>query len=164
LRKIINKNMPDNSSAIVSWSSLLRENGHRSTASLRAVMSVLGTSRKALSPAEILAAARRRRPNLGLATVYRILSRLERLGMIHRIQYLHPTKPCSWYLRATLRHEHLLLCVACRKAEYFHEDDLTALATNVSRRSGFIIQGHLLQFHGLCSGCQKLKSKQGNPA
>jgi Fur family transcriptional regulator, ferric uptake regulator len=162
LRKIINKIMPVKSSAVVSWSNLLSEDGHRSTASLRAVMSVLGTSRKALSPAEILAAARRRRPNLGLATVYRILNRLERLGMIHRIQYIHQTKPCSWFLRATFRHEHLLLCTACRKAEYFHEDDLTRLATDVSRRSGFIIQAHLLQFHGLCSGCQKLKSKRGN--
>jgi Fe2+ or Zn2+ uptake regulation protein len=38
------------------------------------------------------------------------------------------------------------------------------LATNVSRRSGFIIQGHLLQFHGLCSTCQKTKSKRRSPS
>jgi Fur family ferric uptake transcriptional regulator len=154
--------MPTKSGSVGPWSSLLRENGCRSTASLRAVMSVLGTTRKALSPAEILTAARRRHPHLGLATVYRILSRLERFGLIHRIQYIHPSKPCSWFLRATIRHEHLLLCTACRRAEYFHEDDLTGLATDVSRRSGFVIQGHWLQFHGLCSRCQKLKSKRGS--
>lgn len=144
-----------------SWSDLLRENGHRSTASLRAVLAVLSSSRKALSPAEIHAAARRRRPNLGLATVYRVLNRLESLGLIHRVQFIQPAKPCSWFLRATVRHEHLLLCTACRKAEYFHEDDLTDLATDVSRRSGYLIQGHFLQFHGLCSGCRKAKTKRG---
>jgi len=153
--------MPDNSSVVVSWSNLLREDGHRSTASLRAVMSVLGSSRRALSPAEIRMAARRCCPSLGLATVYRILGRLEQLGLIHRI---HQTKHCSLFLRATVGHEHLLLCTACRKAEYFHEDDLTDLAKDVSRRSGFIIQGHLLQFHGLCSTCQKTKSKRRNPS
>jgi len=149
--------MLDKSSDVVSWSNLLREDGHRSTTSLRAVMSVLGSSRRALSPAEIRIAARRSCPSLGLATVYRILNRLEQQGLIHRI---HQTKQCSLFLRATVGHEHLLLCTACRKAEYFHEDDLTDLATDVSRRTGFIIQGHLLQFHGLCSVCQKTKSKR----
>jgi Fur family ferric uptake transcriptional regulator len=156
--------MASKSGPVVSWSNLVCGNGHRSTASLRAVMSVLGASRKALTPLEIRTAARRRRPNLGLATVYRILGRLERQGLIHRIHYTRHNKSCSWFLRATVSHEHLLLCTSCRKVEYFHEDDLSALATDVSRRSGYLIQGHLLQFHGLCSGCQKTKSKRGNAA
>ncbi len=72
--------MTQKSSTVDSWSALLRENGHRSTVSLHAVIRVFDSSRKAISPEEIHAAARRHCPSLGLATVYRILGRMEQLG------------------------------------------------------------------------------------
>jgi Fur family ferric uptake transcriptional regulator len=157
LREFLNKVMAIESHSSDTWFDLLREGCRRSTAPLRAVISVLSASHKALSPVEIQTAARRDCPSLGLATVYRLLSRMERLGLIHRI---HQTNHCNLFLRATVGHEHLLICTSCRKAEYIHESDLTELTSTLSRRSGFVIQGHLLQFQGLCSACQNTGSKK----
>jgi Fe2+ or Zn2+ uptake regulation protein len=90
-------------------------------------------------------------PKLGLVTVYRALEKLEELGLIQRV---HQANGCHAYLRAADGHEHILLCTRCGQVVYFAGDDLSGLIEKVARQSGFTIQDHWLQLHGLCEHCK----------
>jgi Fe2+ or Zn2+ uptake regulation protein len=134
------------------WGEAIHASGYRLTQPMQGVVSVLAQSERALSPLEIYDLGREIYPRLGLVTVYRTLEKLEELGLIDRVH--HPSG-CHMFLRAAQGHEHLMVCLACGRADYFIGDDLTALMNRVSNASGFKIQNHWLQFFGLCKLCQK---------
>jgi Fe2+ or Zn2+ uptake regulation protein len=133
------------------WLTCLQAGGYRLTEPRRAIVEIMACSQKALEPVDVFDLGRQQYPSLGLVTVYRTLDKLEELGLVQRV---HHPNGCHMYLRAAQGHEHLLLCLACGKAEYFSGDDLTGLIKQISSRSDFIIQEHWLQLFGLCADCR----------
>jgi len=141
----------DFSSPFQLWLDSLQESGYRLTGPRRALVEILATSQRALSPVELYDLGRKEYPGLGLVTVYRTLEKLEELGLVQRV---HQTGDCHRYLPASQGHEHLLLCTSCGRAFYFTGDDLNALMDEIARRSGFRIDEHWLQLFGVCRECQ----------
>jgi Fe2+ or Zn2+ uptake regulation protein len=133
------------------WLDALQASGYRLTQPLRAIVDVLASSTRALGPLELYDLGRKAYPKLGLVTVYRALDKLEELGLVQR---MHQSQGCHSYFRATHGHEHILLCTHCGRVEFFSGDNLTALMKSTARKSGFVIQEHWLQLHGLCARCQ----------
>jgi Fur family ferric uptake transcriptional regulator len=133
------------------WLVALRINGYRLTPPLRVLVELLANSSNALEAADLYDLARREYPRLGLVTVYRTLDKLQELSLVRRI---HQENGCHLYLRAARGHEHVLLCSGCRRAVYISGDDLSELSDEITRRTGFTIQEHWLQFLGLCADCQ----------
>lgn len=133
------------------WLARLAASGYRLTQPLLAIVEVLACSDHALSPVDIFDQGRRASPGMGLVTVYRALEKLEELGLVQRV---HHPGGCHMYLRAAHGHEHLLLCTACGRAEYFAGDDLSNLMETIACRSGFEIREHWLQLFGLCQQCR----------
>jgi len=150
---VFNFNMSASSFPTLSeeWLKKLQASGYRLTHPLRVIVEILASATHALGPVEIFDLGRREYPKMGLVTVYRALEKLEELGLVQRV---HQANGCHAYLRAAHGHEHILLCTSCGQVVYFAGDDLTNLITSVTRQSGFIIQEHWLQLHGLCAGCQ----------
>jgi Fur family transcriptional regulator, ferric uptake regulator len=140
------------SSTYDQWIDSLSESGYRVTAPRRVIIEVMASSPRALGPLEIYDQGRKEYPGLGLVTVYRTLEKLEELGLIERVH--HPLG-CHMYLRAADGHEHLVLCTACGRAEYFSGDDISRLMNAVAEKTGFEIREHWLQLFGLCSDCKK---------
>ena len=134
------------------WLSTLCANGYRLTGARRAVVEVLAASDRALNPTQVFDLARQRYPVLGLATVYRTVERLEELGLVER---MHLPEGCHAYLAATVGHQHVLFCERCGRAEYFNGCGLEDLIARVSADSGYVVQDHWLQLHGLCATCQR---------
>lgn len=134
-----------------SWLAKLQSTGCRLTGARRAVVQVMQSSERALTPVEIFDAARKHNPNLGLVTVYRTLEKLESLGLIQRV---HHQQGCQAFLRAGIGHQHLLLCEHCGRAVLFEGDDLEALFARVGKQTGFEIKSHWLQLYGLCQECK----------
>jgi Fur family ferric uptake transcriptional regulator len=134
-----------------SWLKRLQENGQRLTLARRAVVETVAASPRALTPLQIFDAARRRYRRLGLVSVYRTLELLEAMRLVRRV---HQLDGCQGFVAASTAHEHLLVCQNCGRVVTFAGDDLQNLMASVSRKSGFRIQGHWLQFFGLCSNCQ----------
>jgi Fe2+ or Zn2+ uptake regulation protein len=130
----------------------MRAHGYRATGPRQAIIDIVTTARRALSPAEIHAQARKRYPSLGLVTVYRTLEKLEQLGLVQRVHHPHG---CQSFLPASHGHEHLLLCQKCGQAETFSGDNLDPLMHQIAARTGYKIQEHWLQLFGLCAKCQK---------
>jgi len=133
------------------WIDSLSESGYRVTAPRRAIIEIMAGSPCALGPLEIYDQGRKEYSGLGLVTVYRTLEKLEELGLIERV---HHPQGCHMYLRAADGHEHLVLCTACGRAEYFSGDDISKLMNAVAEKTGFEIREHWLQLFGLCSDCK----------
>ena len=133
------------------WLNRLQESGYRLTAPRRALVDLLARGQRALNPIELYDLGRKEHSHLGLVTVYRTLEKLEELGLIQRV---HQPGGCNMYLRASIGHEHLLLCTCCGRVETFEGDNLSGLIAKIARQSGFEIQEHWLQLFGLCSACQ----------
>ena len=133
------------------WLVKLQASGYRLTSPLKVIVEILASASRALEAVEIYDLGRRDYPKMGLVTVYRALEKLEELGLVQRV---HQADGCHAYLRAAIGHEHILLCTRCGRVEYFAGDDLTNLMGKVARQSGFVIQEHWLQLHGLCAHCQ----------
>lgn len=134
------------------WQTILRAHGYRLTQPMQCVIRVMAQTQRALSPIDVYDLGREDYPKLGLVTVYRTLEKMAELGLIDRVH--HPSG-CHMYLRAAQGHEHLMICLRCGQAEYFEGDDLSDLMQRISRRNGFQIQEHWLQFFGVCRQCQE---------
>jgi Fur family ferric uptake transcriptional regulator len=133
------------------WLNKLQDSGYRLTAPRRAIVELLAASAHAMGPLELFDEGRRGYHGLGLVTVYRTLEKLEELGLIQRV---HQPGGCNMYLRANQGHEHLLVCTACGRVEFFSGDDLHTLFEGLAQRSGYQIGEHWLQLHGLCPTCR----------
>ncbi|MEI7846597.1 MAG: Fur family transcriptional regulator [Chloroflexota bacterium] len=133
------------------WLKALSDNGYRLTGSRRAVVEIVGTSSRAMSPLEVYDSARANHPELGLVTVYRTLEKLEEL---HLIQRVHQPSGCQAFITASQGHQHLLLCQNCGHVTFFEGDDLENLITVISGKTGYEIHEHWLQLFGLCEQCR----------
>jgi Fe2+ or Zn2+ uptake regulation protein len=132
---------------------MLAANGCRQTPARRMIVDILLESPRALEPLEVFSTGRDRLVHLGLVTVYRTLEKLEELGLVQRV---HHPGGCNLYMRAASTHEHLLICTRCGKAEYFSGDNLSALMTETTRKTGYTITDHWLQLFGTCPACAGL--------
>ncbi len=133
------------------WPQKFDNGGYRLTGARQMIVDVIFSSDRALTPTDIFIEARARGKPLGLVTVYRTLEKLEENHLVERV---HQENGCHAYLRAANGHEHILLCTHCGKTFFFAGDDLTNLIERVAQQSGFSIQEHWLQLHGLCPECQ----------
>jgi len=130
----------------------LRQHGYKLTPQRRSVIRVIASSQDHLTPAAIYEKVHQDHPSTGLATIYRTLEILAKLELICE---LHAGGSCHSYTVGAPGHHHHLICSNCGEVTDFAGYDLTKLEQRLSRQTGFEIEGHLLEFIGLCQNCQK---------
>jgi len=131
--------------------SLLGQKGYKVTAQRRAVLSAIARSHEHLTPAAVYERVKQDDPDVGLVTVYRTLELLCKLGFICRV---HRGGKSRSYTLAPFGHHHHMICSRCGAVTDFTDCDLAELEERLSRETGFVIEGHLLQFTGRCRDCQ----------
>jgi Fur family ferric uptake transcriptional regulator len=134
------------------WLSQLRQEGYRLTGARSIIVEILANTNVALDASEVHKIANQKYPAIGLVSVYRTLSILEELGLIQRI---HQPDKCQAYISAFTSHQHLILCNQCGRVEFFTGDDIGELVKRVEVESNYRVQGHWLQFFGICKQCQE---------
>jgi hypothetical protein len=77
------------------WLTTLRENGCKVTEAQAMLVRIFAHSEYPLSAEQAWEAARQSRPETGRATVYRIVEKLEGLGLLRRV---HGYKGCSHFM------------------------------------------------------------------
>jgi len=131
---------------------VLSKNGYKITGQRMAVLRAIAASRAILTPADVHARVRKENPKVGLVTVYRTLEVLSALGLICRV---HRGGRSRSYTQAPAGHHHHIVCSICGAVEDFTNCDLTELEKRLSEQTGFVIEGHLLEFSGRCKRCQQ---------
>jgi Fur family ferric uptake transcriptional regulator len=132
---------------------ILREHGYKLTPQRRQVIKAISLNHEHRTPAAIYELVNHQYPGIGRVTIYRTLEILTRLGLICEV---HTEGSChSYLLKGNSEHHHHLLCSECGTVVDFTDCELIGLEHRLSQRTGFTIDGHLLEFSGLCPECQR---------
>ena len=86
--------------------------------------------------------------DVGLATVYRVLTQFEQAGLLER-HYFESGK-AVFELSAGQHHDHLV-CIDCGRVEEFYDAEIERRQTRIARERGFIIREHALYLYAECS-------------
>ncbi|MFT6436390.1 MAG: Fur family ferric uptake transcriptional regulator [Candidatus Azotimanducaceae bacterium] len=88
---------------------------------------------------------------IGLATVYRVLTQFEAAGLVvrHHFEGGHSV----FELSSDSHHDHIV-CVKCGRVEEFHDEEIESRQRSVAENLGFELTDHNLNMYGLCRDCQ----------
>jgi Fur family ferric uptake transcriptional regulator len=89
---------------------------------------------------------------IGLATVYRVLTQFEQAGILSR-NYFESGK-AVFELNEGSHHDHIV-CVDCGRVEEFRDDVIEKRQYEVAAVYGFEIVDHTLAIYGRCEKCRK---------
>jgi Fur family ferric uptake transcriptional regulator len=86
--------------------------------------------------------------DVGLATVYRVLTQFEQAGLLHRNHF--ETGKAVFELNEGSHHDHLV-CLDCGKVEEFFDEEIEKRQHAVAKQRGFDIADHALALYGHCT-------------
>lgn len=130
----------------------LRAAGFRLTRQRRAVVEAVSNAPTCLSAAELLVEARRYCASVGLATVYRTLEVLDRIGGAERV---HAPGPGASFVPCPPKDHHHVVCRSCGRVGHFEGCVVAAMAASVTEQTGFTVESHFLELEGVCRACRE---------
>jgi len=139
----------------------LRNHGFKLTRARHAVLQVLGQASVHLKATDLHRAVRAIDPCVGLASVYRTLDLLSRLGLLRLVHTNHRHRH---YAQATHEHAHHLLCNDCGRVVEFSDCQVERLIKTLARRTRFVIEGHSIELYGRCPDCHQALDHESTPA
>lgn len=92
---------------------------------------------------------------VGLATIYRVLTQFEAAGLVTRH---HFEEGHSVFELAQGEHHDHILCVKCGRVDEFMDPVIEERQLRIAQDKGYDITDHALYIYGVCPDCQK-KSK-----
>ncbi|MBY0242810.1 MAG: ferric iron uptake transcriptional regulator [Burkholderiaceae bacterium] len=86
--------------------------------------------------------------DVGLATVYRVLTQFEQAGLLHRNHF--ESGKAIFELNAGTHHDHLV-CLDCGRVEEFVDEEIEKRQHSIAEERGFHIAEHALAIYGNCT-------------
>ena len=90
------------------------------------------------------------RSDIGLATVYRVLTQFEQAGILRRTHF--EGGKALFELDGGQHHDHLV-CTGCGRVEEFFDSEIERLQQEVAATKGWSVQDHAMSLYGLCAEC-----------
>ena len=85
--------------------------------------------------------------DIGLATVYRVLTQFEQAGLLSRNHF--ESGKAVFELNEGHHHDHLV-CLTCGKVEEFFDPEIEARQHKIAKDRGFELQEHSLSLYANC--------------
>jgi Fur family ferric uptake transcriptional regulator len=85
--------------------------------------------------------------DIGLATVYRVLTQFEQAGILSRSNF--ESGKAVYELNEGRHHDHLL-CLQCGRVEEFTDPEIEKRQVKIARERGFQLQEHALALYANC--------------
>lgn len=127
---------------------LFNRTGLRFTPQREAVWRLFEAHPNGLTVAEATAILSGR--GISQTTVYRTVGALQELGCL---KWVHNQLGEHRFVASRPGHSHLLVCRSCAKAVECTDCDLSVLEKLIAQKTGFAVEGHHLEFYGLCPDC-----------
>lgn len=86
--------------------------------------------------------------DIGLATVYRVLTQFEQAGLLSRNHF--EVGKAVYELREDEHHDHLV-CLDCGRVEEFFDPEIEKRQQMIAKTRGFVLQEHALSLYATCS-------------
>lgn len=144
--------MQDNETRLEHILSSLRERGQRITPQRLEILKILASSEEHPSVEEIYSAVVKDFPTTSLATVYKTIALLKKLGEVLELEFSQGSNRYDG--SKPFPHPHVV-CTRCKRIVDPDLESLTAMTAEVSEQTGFKVVNHRLDFYGLCTECQK---------
>lgn len=126
----------------------LRRAGLKVTLPRIKILEILGTARpRHMSAEDIYKHLLESHEDIGLATVYRVLTQFEAAGLVARHHFEGTT--AVFELNEGEHHDHIV-CLDCGKVEEFMDDGIEDRQKAVANRLQFEIQDHSMILYGHC--------------
>ena len=127
--------------------------GYRSSGARAEVIDGLAELGCSVTAREIADLLREKGSGVGLASIYRALDLLDRLGLVQRFEVgegvarYEPAHPGG-------DHHHHIVCDSCGTVEAFEDDGLEQAIHSLSDRVSFAVVAHDVTLHGECPVCR----------
>ena len=130
----------------------LRRAGHRSGGARSAVVDLMGRQHCCLTAQEIFDTLRDDGHVVGIASVYRALELLSRMGLVRRLDladaaYYEPAHPGG-------EHHHHVVCDRCGKVSSFEDRALETAIERLAGRLKYSVAEHDVVLRGACPDCR----------
>jgi len=131
----------------------LRRQSRKITGPRAAILEILRHHPHPLTNKEIFAGMPK--GSCDLATIYRSMHLLEKMGMVRRFHFHDGAARFELVEENSQSHHHHLVCTECSEAVKVEECFPAELQEKIAARSGFKAVTHRLEFFGICPDCQK---------
>jgi len=99
------------------------------------------------------------RSDIGLATVYRVLTQFEQAGLLSRSHF--ESGKSVYELNEGQHHDHLV-CLDCGRVEEFYDAEIESRQQSVAQAKGFKIADHALSLYANCTKTECPNRALGN--
>ena len=131
----------------------LRDAGLKVTLPRVKILQMLESSAtKHLSAEDVYKALIEADEDVGLATVYRVLTQFESAGLVERH---HFEGGSSVFELTSVEHHDHIVCSGCGRVEEFFDQVIENQQEAIAEKYGFTITDHSMYLYGLCADCQK---------
>ena len=104
-----------------------------------------------LSAEDIYRALIEQHEEVGVATIYRVLTQFEESGIVNKLNF---ENNLSVYELSNVDHHDHLVCVKCNEIVEFQDDVIESHQLQIAKQHGFQLTDHSLYLYGLCRRCQ----------
>lgn len=130
----------------------LRDAGLKVTLPRLKVLELLEHSpQRHMSAEELYKALLDQGEEIGLATVYRVLTQFETAGLVNRLHF--EGGHSVFELNEGEHHDHMV-CVKCGKVKEFVDDVIERQQDAIAAKSGWEMTDHALYIYGICPDCK----------
>lgn len=95
--------------------------------------------------------------DIGVATIYRVLTQCEQAGLVKRHQF--EGGRAVFEIAEGDHHDHII-CVRCGVVKEFNDNTIEARQREIAEQAGFRMAEHNMTLYGLCEKCQLAASQE----
>jgi Fur family ferric uptake transcriptional regulator len=96
--------------------------------------------------------------NISLATVYRILTKLEQNSIIQKHNFNN--EQSTYELMHPDEHHDHMICLSCKQVTEFVNHKIEELQQTIANKEQFEIVSHTLNLYGICRKCQQVNEAE----
>lgn len=106
------------------------------------------SSKRHMTAEEVYSLLKEEGQDIGLATVYRVLTQFEQAGLLMRHHF--DSDKAVFELNEGEHHDHLV-CMQCGRVEEFYDEGIEKRQKEIAKSRGFKIHDHSLQIYVDCT-------------
>ena len=145
--------MANNDEVISMLKKIIKNKGLKYTKQREVIFKTILNSQKHLNADELSEIISKQHPELkiGIATIYRALSLLEKVNLISSIALNDDGKKFEANLKQ--HHDHIV-CMKCNDIVEFVSTEIETAQKKIAEENGFKLLEHTMYLYGVCKDCQ----------
>jgi len=131
------------------YTALLKNKGLKVTSPRVTVLDIFNQSKaRHLSAEDVYKKVLEHEGDIGLATVYRVLTQFADVGILVVTNF--ETGKTTFELNEGGHHDHLV-CLSCGSVVEFHDEEVESRQEIIAKQHGFKLINHSMSLYGLCA-------------